>query len=117
MPPVLAAVPFAAGVGTALGTSAAVGGAVVLGATALSAMPIIQGQQAAKAAKSAAAAADERQQKAIADLKAQQEAASTQAMNAVNARRSRMTASNTIFTDPLGIAGTATTAKKQLLGM
>lgn len=110
-------VPFAAGVGAALGTSAAVGGAVVAGTALAIGTPIYQGIEATKEAKSAANAANERQNKLISDLKAEQEGASSQALAAVNARRARMAASNTIFTNPLGIAGMATTAKKSLLGV
>jgi hypothetical protein len=78
---------------------------------------IYSANQQMKASKQAASDLDARSQQAVADLKTEEANASTMAMNAIQARRSRMIAgSSTIFTNPLGIAGMAETSKKTLLG-
>jgi len=107
-------VPFAATVGTALGTSAAVGGAVVAGTVAKVGMDIAAGQQAKKAAKKASQDVSTQNAAAIQNLKDSQANASTQAQAAIDARR--RAASQTIFTSPLGVTQQASVAKKQLLG-
>lgn len=84
---------------------------IVAGATAYSAS---ETHQANKAAKSRASAADTAAQKAAKDILSAQETAASQAKAAISSRRRRMT--QTIYTDPLGIAPMAETARKTLTG-
>jgi uncharacterized protein (DUF2147 family) len=70
-----------------------------------------------KMAKSASEAAASRQAAAEQSLQQAQETASAQASARVDEKRKRArSGGSTIFTSPLGAAGTATTARKKLLG-
>jgi hypothetical protein len=117
------AIPFAGTVGSWFGagaatSSAAMGtGAMIMGTTAATAYTINSAQQSAKASKNAAADADARNMKSMKDLQDAQAAASQQAKAQIDERRRRMTASQTIFTNPLGLGELASTAKKSLLGL
>lgn len=77
---------------------------------------VYQTQQAKKSAKNAAADADAKQKAALKQLQDEQASASSQAQAAIQARRARIASSNTIFTSPLGLAGTAQVARKTLTG-
>jgi hypothetical protein len=78
---------------------------------------LYQGQQARKDAKSAAADADARAKAAANELKESQAAASSNAQKALEERRKRQIAgSQSVYTSPLGIAGSADVARKVLLG-
>jgi len=67
-------------------------------------------------AKKAAAHQASQQKKAAQDLKDSQAASAAQAQAAIDAKRRRMAGSESIYTSPLGIAGTADVARKTLLG-
>jgi hypothetical protein len=97
--------------GMSVGVGAAIGGAA--GSAAGNIKDV---SDTNKVMKSAAANADAQAQAQAKALKDAQDTASSQAQAAVNSRRARYAASNTIFTNPLGIAGLASTAKKTLLG-
>lgn len=112
----MAFIPFAATIGAALGGSATLGGIAVAGAAGLAANSVIQGQQQSKDAKKAAASAANQQASAIATLQQSQQQASTQAQDALTARRKVTASSTDIYTNPLGIGGQAQIAKKTLLG-
>ena len=72
--------------------------------------------KANKSYKAATHEADVRNQAAIAEVSQSQSAASSQAQASIRAKKSAMARSQTVFTNPLGIADQATTAKKSLLG-
>jgi len=110
-------IPFAATVGSAMGTSAAVGGAVVAAGTAMVGSAIANPIMARKAGKAAGKAADDvrdRSDREAVALKNAQASASSQASQAVRKRAASRT--QTVFTSPLGLSGQAATAKKRLLG-
>ena len=96
MPPIVAAAAIIAGAGVA--TS------------------VVSGIQQADQSKKAQNAAQAAQDKAIGDLQTAQQTASTQAQNALQAKRAAATQSQDVFTSPLGVGGQAAVAKKQLLG-
>ena len=109
------AIPFAGTVGAWFGGTAATG-AAVMAATAATAYTVNESAQAGKAMKKASADSDARNQLSIKELQDAQAAAGMQAKAQIDERRRRMTSSQTIFTNPLGIGELASTAKKQLLG-
>lgn len=112
-------IPFAAAAGAALGTSAAVGGAAVLAGgflAAKTATDIINSGKQAKAAKNAANDAANRNAAAIQSVKDAQSSASNNAQSALEAKLRARAGSQSVYTNPLGISGTADVAKKQLLG-
>ena len=94
-----AAIPFVIGAAAAAGTG----------------MSISATHQQKKAAKSAAAGAEKANNEAIAQVKAAQNTASTQAVESIRKRTSAM--SQTVYTSPLGLSGQAEIAKKTLLGI
>lgn len=123
-------IPFAGTVGSWLGAggavagtsaAAATAGAATVGGTAILAgagagYVASQAQKEIKSAKSAAGDMEAKNNAMIKDMQEAQAAASTQAMSAISERRKR-TSSQTIFTNPLGIADAANTAKKSILGL
>lgn len=88
----------------------------IIGAAAVG-TSIYEGQAQATQTKKAQGAAEAAQAKALGDLQTAQQTASTQAQNALQAKRAAATSSQDIFTSPLGLQTQATTAKKQLLGL
>ena len=96
MPPIVAAAAVMAGIGAGVS--------------------MYEGNQQAKASKNAANDAANAQAKAIADLQTAQNTASSQAQNALDAKRRAAMSSSDIYTSPLGITGMAQTAQKTLLG-
>jgi hypothetical protein len=76
----------------------------------------ITGQTAAKQMKEVSDEAAAREQKATAELQASQATASSQAAEVLKKRKAISSKSTNIFTSPLGLSGTATTARKTLLG-
>ena len=87
-----------------------------IGAIGFGVESIVQGQQQASQAKKAANQSAQQQAAALAQLKAGQEAAATQAQNALNAKRAAAASSTDIYTSPLGLTTQANTAKKMLTG-
>ena len=78
---------------------------------------VFESSRQRKEAKSAAAAADQRQQAAQKKLRQAQETASAQASARVEQQKRRArSGGQTIYTSPLGIGGTASVARKKLLG-
>ena len=75
-----------------------------------------QGEKQSNAIKKAANAAADANNKAIKEAQLAQDTAASQAQAQIDARRKRVTANNTIFTNPLGIQDQAAIAKKSLLG-
>ena len=73
-------------------------------------------QSAATMSKNAANDAAQAQAQAIANLQNAQNTASTQAQNALDAKRRAATSSQDVFTSPLGLTTQAATSKKVLLG-
>jgi len=114
MPPIFAAI------GTAVGASAATAtmtGAVVAGTTAMAGASVYSASKQSKDAKSAAAQADARAKAAAAELKGSQDAAASQAAESLRARKAAQIAgSQSVYTSPLGIGGTAEVNRKTLLG-
>ncbi len=108
--------PATGGSSLALMGSTAAGWGAVGGAVGAAGGSMLDASDTSKAMKSAAANANAQAQAQAKALKDAQDTASSQAQAAVNSRRARYAASNTIFTNPLGIAGLASTAKKTLLG-
>jgi hypothetical protein len=90
--------------------------AIVSAATITAGVSINQGNQQQKAIKNAANDADQRNQKALADAKAAQDMASSQAQQQIRDRRLAIGGNRTIMTSPLGLTEQANTAKKTLLG-
>jgi hypothetical protein len=80
------------------------------------AVSITQSIQSADQSKKATEAAAGQQAAATAELQQSQQTASTQAQNALTAKRAAAASSTDIFTSPLGLATQATTAKKTLTG-
>lgn len=107
-------IPFAASVGAALGTSAGIGGAVVAGTALKVGMDIVGANKQAKASKNAANDASVVNTAAIQTVKDAQGSASNNAQATILARK--RTASQSVYTSPLGLSDTASTAKKSLLG-
>lgn len=86
-------------------------------AAAAVAMPVVQAKEQTKSLKSAMNQATEQNQAAIQEVKDAQANASNQATAAIETRRRRaQSGSQTIFTSPLGISGSAAVARKTLLG-
>lgn len=113
---------------TAIGTgliAAGIGGASAF-ATGITAAGIVggtvgtmkyQANKASKDAKSAANDADVRAKQAVTDMQNAQTAAANQAQESINSRaRARVSGSQSIYTSPLGIGGTADVNRKTLLG-
>lgn len=94
----------------------AAGAAIVGGAGAMVGSQMSANNKAVKSSNAAAAEAQQRNQAAIAEVKSAQSNASTQAQASITAKRKAMARSQTVFTNPLGIADQASTAKKTLLG-
>jgi hypothetical protein len=91
--------------------------AAIVAVGALSAgVSIYQGNQQRKAINNAANDAAQANKKQLAAAKLAQDTASSQAQAQIDARRRSQAGSNTVFTNPLGIAGQATVNKKTLLG-
>jgi len=77
----------------------------------------ITGQTATKAMKEAAESADIRAKQAAKEMADAQSSAASQAQEAINERRRRaISGSQSIYTSPLGISGTANISRKYLLG-
>ena len=88
---------------------------IIAGATvAATASSISSGQQQAKASKQAAADAQAQNAAAIQSVKDAQSSASTKASDSI--KRRVASASQSIYTSPLGLTGQAETSKKVLLG-
>jgi hypothetical protein len=88
-----------------------VGGGAAMVGSAMSA-----NNKAVKSANSAQEEAQQRNAAAIQEVSQAQSNASSQAQASIRAKKSAMARSQTVFTNPLGIADQANTAKKQLLG-
>lgn len=89
-----------------------VAAASVAGAAVSIEQSISQGNQAKKAANDAS----NQQAAAIANLQTAQNTASTQAQNALTAKRQAAIGSSDVYTSPLGLQTQASTARKTLLG-
>lgn len=110
-------VPFAAAAGTALGTSAAVGGAVVAGSALAAGSSIANSVAQSKQKKSISSQIGSFMSEVEAskqNVKDAQASASTSAVETLRRKTSGM--SKTIYTNPLGIGGQASVARKTLLG-
>lgn len=88
-------------------------GAAAIGAAAA---PAVMASQQTKEIKKATENVAQQNAAAIQSAKDAQASASSQAQAAMESRKRAMAGSQTIFTSPLGIAGSATTARKTLLG-
>ena len=89
--------------------------AAIIGGAAVG-VEAYEGQSQATQTKKATEAAAAQQAAATAALTTAQDTASTQAQNALTAKRQAAAASSDIDTSPLGISTQATTARKTLLG-
>jgi hypothetical protein len=90
--------------------------AIVLATVASTATAIYEGDKSATAQKKAAAHAEDLQRQAAAQLQASQDAASTQAKNALASRQRAAIQSQDVYTNPLGVGGQAAVNRKTLLG-
>jgi uncharacterized protein HemX len=89
----------------------------VLAVGALSAgVSVYEGNQQEKAIKNAQNDAAAAQAKSLEEAKAAVAGAGDQAQAQIDAKRRAIAASNTVFTNPLGIGGQAAVNKKTLLG-
>lgn len=94
----------------------AIATAIIASAVIVGGVSYYEGEKSRTQIQKAQDDATARNDKALADAKAAQDAASEQAQAQILDKRRKIAASNTVFTDPMGLGSQAASAKKTILG-